>query len=390
MAIYSTDTVLELVDLIYSAASDSARWNTLLERLSQVTSGEAATIHHAHLGSLESSFSALWNLDLSYVPPYLSYYCHRNLWFTTRPAIIQQGSVNAGEDLCPDDIMLRSEFHNDFLIPMGVSRCVAATVLMDGHNSTNLTIFKPRCGATPFSEEECALLRQLMPHFQRALQLHNRIRGLEHKGAAAADALEHIPIALIMLGTEGRVLQMNEAAAAILAGQSALRVTSRGLVAAIPSENQRLRRLIRGAISTGGGRGLNAGGSILISRELKRGLHVLVAPLRTRGVQIGNDVPVAVVFVSDPERQATSEVQVFAQLFGLTPAEARLARVLAAGESLKDATERLDVAESTVKSQLKSIFAKTGTSRQAELVRLVLLAPTQTTHRRKLDRDVRR
>lgn len=390
MAIYSTDTVLELVDLIYSAASDSARWNTLLERLSQVMSGEAATIHHAHLGSLESSFSALWNLDLSFIPPYLSYYCHRNLWFTTRPAIIQQGSVNAGEELCPDDIMLRGEFHNDFLIPMGVSRCVAATVLRDGHNSTNLTVFKPSRGAEPFSDEECALLRQLMPHFQRALQLHNRIQGLEHKGAAAADALEHMPIALLMLSAEGKVLQINEAAAAILAGQSALRVTSRGLVAEIPSENQQLQRLIRGAISTGKGSGLEAGGSVLISRILKRDLHVLVAPLRTRAVRIGKDVPVAAVFVSDPERQATSEVQVFAQLFGLTRAEARLAEILAAGCSSKEASEELGVAESTVKSQLKSIFAKSGTSRQAELVRLVLLAPTRTTQRRKLDRDVLR
>jgi DNA-binding CsgD family transcriptional regulator len=96
-------------------------------------------------------------------------------------------------------------------------------------------------------------------------------------------------------------------------------------------------------------------------------------PLRTRAVQIGKDVPVAVIFISDPDREPVSEACIFAELFGLTPAEARLARILAAGDSLKDAAEQLAVAESTVKSQLKSIFAKTDTSRQSQLVRLVLL-----------------
>lgn len=58
--------------------------------------------------------------------------------------------------------------------------------------------------------------------------------------------------------------------------------------------------------------------------------------------------------------------------FGLTKAEARLAIALADGCSPAQAADRFDVKLTTVRSQLQQIFAKTGTSRQAELVAMLL------------------
>ncbi len=86
-------------------------------------------------------------------------------------------------------------------------------------------------------------------------------------------------------------------------------------------------------------------------------------------------MPVAAIFIHDPEGKPVSNSTVFAQLFGLTRAETRLAQILASGQSMKDAAALLGVAQSTLRSQLKSIFAKTNTNRQGELVRLLLLAP---------------
>jgi DNA-binding CsgD family transcriptional regulator len=228
-------------------------------------------------------------------------------------------------------------------------------------------------GAAPFREEDCALQARLSPHLQRASELHKRIRGLEEKAEAVADVLESLPVALIMLDAAGTVLQLNRAASAILANQTNLEVTPRGLVAHIPSENQRLQRLIREAITRGSRMRLDAGGTMMITRQVKRSLQVAVVPLRTRAIGTSKDVPVAVVFVSDPDREPIPEIQVFAELFGLTPAEARLAQILASGGSLRQASEQLGVAHSTVRSQLKSTFAKTSSSCQSQLVRLILL-----------------
>lgn len=64
-----------------------------------------------------------------------------------------------------------------------------------------------------------------------------------------------------------------------------------------------------------------------------------------------------------------------AYALGLTPAEARLARALCGEESLQDYARASGVARTTVKTQLRSIFAKTGTTRQSALVRLVAAVP---------------
>lgn len=59
-------------------------------------------------------------------------------------------------------------------------------------------------------------------------------------------------------------------------------------------------------------------------------------------------------------------------MFGLTPTEARLAVLLAEGASLQNVAEQLEITEQTARTYCKRIFGKTGTSRQADLVRLVI------------------
>jgi DNA-binding CsgD family transcriptional regulator len=63
--------------------------------------------------------------------------------------------------------------------------------------------------------------------------------------------------------------------------------------------------------------------------------------------------------------------------YGTTPTEAQLAQMLAAGANLRGAANRLAVSRSTLRTQLKSISAKTSTNRQTELIRLLLLAPAR-------------
>jgi DNA-binding CsgD family transcriptional regulator len=58
--------------------------------------------------------------------------------------------------------------------------------------------------------------------------------------------------------------------------------------------------------------------------------------------------------------------------FGLTPAEARLALHLVAGETLRSAEVKLSISYETARTCLKKIFRKTGTCRQAELVLIIL------------------
>jgi DNA-binding CsgD family transcriptional regulator len=100
------------------------------------------------------------------------------------------------------------------------------------------------------------------------------------------------------------------------------------------------------------------------------GLVIRPVPPSERGQ--GQAIPSVAIFVSDPDLKETSSQQILGELFGLTPAEANLAILLTHGLSLAEASDTQHISLHTARAQLKSVFAKTGASRQAELVRLVL------------------
>jgi DNA-binding CsgD family transcriptional regulator len=81
------------------------------------------------------------------------------------------------------------------------------------------------------------------------------------------------------------------------------------------------------------------------------------------------------VIVADPDRAEVDD-ETLRALWGLTPSEARLVRLLARGASTTDVAEQLNLAHDTVRKRLKGIFEKTNTHRQSELLALML----QTAH----------
>lgn len=76
--------------------------------------------------------------------------------------------------------------------------------------------------------------------------------------------------------------------------------------------------------------------------------------------------------IIDPTRTPESADDVFRRLFELTKAESAVARLVLNGEGLGPIGEQLMMSRDTVKTHLRAVFLKTGTHRQAELVRLLL------------------
>ncbi|NOT27984.1 MAG: helix-turn-helix transcriptional regulator [Acidobacteria bacterium] len=104
----------------------------------------------------------------------------------------------------------------------------------------------------------------------------------------------------------------------------------------------------------------------------------LVAPLtRTPMFFSIDERPAAIIIVSDPERVMIPDAETLGELFELTPAEAALTRLFAQGITLGEAAARLGLRLDTVRTRLKTIFEKTNTHRQADLLRLVLLGTPQ-------------
>jgi DNA-binding CsgD family transcriptional regulator len=220
----------------------------------------------------------------------------------------------------------------------------------------------------------------LKPHLCRAAQCFRQFSFLESVSKAATAALDHLPMGLILVDAAGGVLTMNRGAQEIVACNDGLRSLDGGLAAANRTESEALRGLIAAAARTGQGRGLHPGGAMALSRpSMLRPLSVLVAPIGrevwANGLDLGGERAAAVVFISDPEARQETPAELLRRFYGLTPAEARLAEAMAEGGPLSEAAERLGIGRETARSHLKQVFAKTGTHRQAELVRLLLTSP---------------
>jgi len=81
------------------------------------------------------------------------------------------------------------------------------------------------------------------------------------------------------------------------------------------------------------------------------------------------------LFITDPEQRLDVSPEIIARLFGLTASEARLASALSRGDSMEEAAEAMGVTVSTARTYLKQVFSKTGTGRQADLIRMILTSP---------------
>jgi DNA-binding CsgD family transcriptional regulator len=109
---------------------------------------------------------------------------------------------------------------------------------------------------------------------------------------------------------------------------------------------------------------------IVIRREAKLPIVVRVLPVdgAARSPFLGAR---AILIFSGFDESEAEQLTMLRQAFQLTPSEARLALCLAGGKSLEEAAQEMAIAQETARSHLKSVFRKTATHRQGELIALV-------------------
>ncbi len=185
--------------------------------------------------------------------------------------------------------------------------------------------------------------------------------------ACAAEVMDCFRIGVILAGAGGRVLAANRPAQEIISLKDGLEFNHEFLRTALPQETSALRN------SIGAGR---APVFLSLSRPSgKRPLSVLIRSLSQDRDASSSEWPVAVVFVSDPDQRLDMDPAGVKVLYGLTPAEAAVASLVAAGRPVVEAARRLGVQTNTVRIQLKQVYAKTGARRQSALVYLIMTGP---------------
>lgn len=217
-----------------------------------------------------------------------------------------------------------------------------------------------------FEAAEKAVIEALVPHLQRAAQFGAKLNQGRMEGML--DAFDELACASIALDFRGRVLRANEASAAVIG--DALRIGRDGIAAADPEANAKLQRLLGGVLDAGKVNVPRAEWAVAVPRKGGRPLVAYAMPVKGAALDIFQPAK-ALLMLVDPAYHRDRAAPVLREIFGLTAAEAQLAMSLGRGKELAQIAAERGVSLMTLRVQLKSVFEKTETHRQAELVALI-------------------
>jgi DNA-binding CsgD family transcriptional regulator len=225
-------------------------------------------------------------------------------------------------------------------------------------------------GDERFGPAELEAIEAIFPHLERAA--HIAARFSRERTDGMLDTFERMACGGILLSSDGRVVRMN-AHAETLVGVC-LNIIAGRLSAIDTIANEDLQRLIRevgpGVISLQ--RGMAAPFAPL-PRHSGRPLAVYAMPLVAETPDLFQRAH-AILAIVDPDANRDVGSDFLARVYRLTPAELRLANALAKGGDVKEISEIFGISLHTARTQLKSLMAKTGTSRQSDLIALLIKA----------------
>lgn len=235
-----------------------------------------------------------------------------------------------------------------------------------------LSVFQ-RVKQDDFDGRSVRIFGILIDHVAQALNVERALDGARVCSRGLGAALDSVPKAILLLNRGGAVVYANAAADRLLSGADGLYVSDGRLEAAKPSARKSLDRFFRDAADAPFRTRFKRRMTKVPRMSDGHPYVVRAAPIEsTADIADVNDLPESprlLVTVSDPEARhpapAVGELQV---MYGLTPAEANVAVELSRGATLAQVAEHRAIAVATVRKYLRSVFDKTSTHRQAELV----------------------
>ena len=355
----------ELIGSIYDTVVDPSACPTMLNGLADLLGATGGAQVGAYNAKTHSATMLAPRVDPKELPSFSQYWA--NIWR-------QCDKHPIGDIIVPQMLISHQDRRGTEIFSgsakQGPERMMGATLLTEDSVSTVVSVSRPYSEGE-FDPAQTQLFAALIPHLQRAVQLRIRLAALNGPPTSSAEMLNRLPHAVLLVDAGARVIFANQAAARMLGAGNGLSLDRDGLKAETTEDTRRLRRTIADCAEPANELG-GAGGRLRLSRRDRGPLTMLVIPHRTQVTWIDILRPTAILFITEAEQAAVLRSERFTQDFGLTRAEAVFAVEISKGDGLQAAASRLGVSLTTVRTHLAHVFDKTGTRRQAELVRLIL------------------
>lgn len=357
-----------LIDLIYSAMLGETSWKAFLDRMSESSPGSWSVLF-AHDGAKGDGYIGLHAGcdDEGMLSAYDRHYSLVNPWapycMTKQP-----GRGIIAHDAFPQAELVKSEYYNDFLLPMGVRSSAGCTIDKDKDRIllvSTMTVEDDPDVIRPVADQ----FTRLAPHLKRAADFYRkgpRLRAVTELGGSLFEALH---VGMMMVGEGGRVEVVSEAARALIAQSPIVRISPVGRVG-LRSEAAQAVLADMLALTYSGPKTVS-----FSSDDLSLTL-----------VHVGKDRlsyyfegPTVMLLIerSKPVGDAFDAAD-FSAAYGLTKAETRAMTGILSGMSVDEMADAASLSRETIRSQTKSLYAKVGVRGEADLLRLVFTGRTKT------------
>ena len=347
------------LDACYDSIAVPGQWTSALDELAHALGAKACMVlpHDVNdrergiVGSTNmQSIHELWQRNLDWVKP---------VYEPRGDPFVRQGyEAVLQSDLFTDEEIVHSRFHQEILVRAGLQQWACGIFTADGRYWC-MPFFR---GADPFAPDMLESLAEVARRMARIVSISGKM------SCSAAEnevlTLERMGCAAVLVDRHGRVARANGCAEELFCNEFGVR---HGRLWATPNAN--LARLDRfmAQIEHAELEGSQFPAPLVICREGLPWLLIEAMPVTAASIEIFEGRR-AILIISDVTRPSFRDTALLVLAFGLTAAEARLAKALCDGQDITTAAVNFGISPQTARSQLKTVFAKTGARRQAELV----------------------
>ena len=297
---------------------------------------------------------------------------HYQQFDPTRPILV---SSEPGVWLCDDAVLdprrtPEPEYVNDFAIDAGIRWFRGGKVAEGASGAAFFSVHRP-ADAKVFDSAALELLDRLKPHLARIARLLSEQQASGIMYSAPTALTDALSIGVCVVDAQLQVVFANKAVLGMLADAGPLQVRFNALAGTSSAVQGQLRRAV--SLATQSPRQARSF-SPNPDDVLPKRLQVRVLPLdeqATLARTVGG--PFALLFIARGTNPLRPDE--LGQLFELTPSEADLVRLLSQGLTPAICANRRHVSIATVRTQLKTVYAKTGVNSLPQLMSLVLALP---------------
>lgn len=353
-----------LIGDIYECVLDPSGWTEVLGRVCAEVGGRAGwiAVHFpdrvASTYQIETGTDPDWQRRL------------RESYVASSPFIGMTHYVRAGDVLSVSDVIDYDEFtagrfYREWASPQGWPDLIFAVLAREPDRFSFLGVCLPE-RATAAHKSRAALF---LPHLDRALRIADLLELRDRELADLSSAVQAMATGVVLVDDRLGVRGINAAAEGLIAHRSDLACSNGHLRLSAAGA------AVRAAIDACSAGAMDqTGASIALGPfEDSAGLTIHVVSLPRSQLRPAGGA-VAALFVTSTDRTDAAPPESLVQRFGLTPSELRVALALSEGRTPRMIAVNQGVSLATVRTHLRRLYDKTGTSGQATLVRLVSTA----------------